>query len=259
MTSPSILLESVNLHYAAVAYRERSLKAALANAFRAEPRIRDKNIHALKDISMSLPCGTRMGLLGRNGAGKSSLLKAIAGLYPLSSGAITICGKVRSLFELGLGFEPDATGRENILYRGLLLGQTPREMVQLEDGIVSFAGLGEFIDMPLKTYSAGMMVRLAFAISTTVQGEILLLDEILGAGDAEFQQRARSRIRSLIDQAQILVLASHDLETVRTICSRVVVLNGGRVVFDGDVNAGIDAYRQSIEALEHESSASLAL
>ncbi len=216
MNSASIQLNGVNLHYASVAFAERSLKALLARAFRpATANSGVVDVHALRDVSLAIGSGERIGLVGPNGAGKSTLLRAIANLYPISSGRVRIRGKVRGLFELGLGFEPDATGRENILYRGLLLGQTPRQMAALEPEIVSFADLDEFIDYPLRTYSAGMLVRLAFAISTAVSGEILLIDEVIGAGDAAFMAKARSRLNSLIDGAQIVVIASHDVNALR--------------------------------------------
>lgn len=247
MKDPHVRLRDVHLHYAAVAYRERSLKALLTRPFRTDPSASLHDVHALAGVSLQIARGERVGLIGNNGAGKSTLLKAIAGLYPVSSGVLDVRGHVRALFDLSLGFEPDATGRENILYRGLLLGQSPRAMRALEPGIVEFAGLGEFIDYPLKAYSAGMQVRLAFAISTAIPGEILLLDEVIAAGDMEFMVRARERIRDLIGQAEILVLASHDLETLRSLCPRVIWLDRGRVCADGEAQVAIAEYRRHAE------------
>ncbi|ENT79256.1 hypothetical protein H712_00512 [Brucella ovis IntaBari-2009-88-4] len=193
MIQPSITLSNVHLHYAASAFKERSVKT-LVNALLSMRRSAGANIediHALKGISVDIARGERVALIGHNGAGKSTFLKTIAGLYPISSGTLKVTGTVRSLFDIGLGFEPDATGRENILYRGLLLGLTPRFMREIEDEIIKFADLGDFIDYPIKTYSAGMQVRLAFAISTAVDGDILLLDEVIGAGDAAFMTKRR--------------------------------------------------------------------
>ena len=153
-------------------------------------------------------------------------------------------GQVRSLFDLSLGFEPDATGRENILYRGLLLGLSPKFMREKEAEIVEFAGLDEFIDYPIKTYSAGMQVRLAFAISTAVGGDILLLDEVIGAGDANFMSKAKSRITSLIEQAEILVLASHDFSALQSICNRGLVFHHGDLVFDGEIALAVNEYNK---------------
>jgi lipopolysaccharide transport system ATP-binding protein len=241
-----ILLQRVDLHYASVAYKERSLKALLGNAFRyAAPRrpvMRD--IHALKNVSLEIQTGERVGVLGHNGAGKSTFLKMVAGLYPISSGLRVVTGEVRALFELGLGFEPEATGRENILYRGLLLGLTPKFMRSIEEDIVAFADIGEFIDYPIKTYSAGMQVRLAFAISTSVGGEVLLMDEVFGAGDAGFMTKARRRILELIERSEILVLASHDFPMLASVCERGIVFHHGAVVFDGSIAAAIGEYKR---------------
>ena len=245
MRSPLINLQAVNLHYAALAFRERSLKALLMKAFRG--RIRSstvQDIHALKNISVQISAGERVGLLGHNGAGKSTFLKTIAGLYPVSSGHVQVQGAVRSLFDLSLGFEPEATGRENVLYRGLLLGLTPSFMRDKEAEIIQFADLGDFIDYPIKTYSAGMQVRLAFAISTAVGGDILLLDEVIGAGDANFMAKAKRRITTLVEQAEILVFASHDFGAVKDLCSRGLVFHHGELVFDGSVDGAILEYKK---------------
>ncbi len=238
-----ITLKDVNLHYASAAYQERSLKSLMANLFtKTKTKKHVADIHALKNINVKIVSGERVGLLGHNGAGKSTFLKTVAGLYPVSSGNLSVEGQVRSLFDLSLGFEPDATGRENILYRGLLLGLSPKFMREKVDEIVSFADLGEFIDYPIKTYSAGMQVRLAFAISTTVGGDILLLDEVIGAGDANFMAKAKLRITSLIEKAEILVLASHDFGALRSICNRGLVFHHGELLFDGNIEAAIAEY-----------------
>ncbi len=205
------------------------------------------DVVALKGVNIDIHDGEKVGIIGRNGAGKSTLLKAIAGIYPLQSGTIEISGKIRSLFELSLGFEPDATGRENIMYRALLLGESPKGVNEKVDAIIEFASLGDFIDYPLKTYSAGMLVRLAFSISTSISGDILLLDEILAAGDATFQVKARARMLEMIDQAKIIVLVSHDMDSVRKICNRAIYLQDGQVVADGDVGEVINVYMESSE------------
>ena len=245
MKTNRISLHNVNLHYAPVAYKERSLKSLLGGLLTpGKKRSVIADIHALKNISVEIRQGERVGLLGHNGAGKSTFLKTIAGLYPISSGQLAAEGQVRSLFDLSLGFEPDATGRENILYRGLLLGLSPAFMRDKEAGIVDFASLGEFIDYPIKTYSAGMQVRLAFAISTAVGGDILLLDEVIGAGDANFMAKAKKRISDLIEQSEILVLASHDFSALTAICERGLVFHYGEIVFDGPITNAIAEYRR---------------
>lgn len=245
MNGNRISLENVNLYYSSVAFKERSLKSLLGNVLsRKRPQHEVQDVHALQNISLEIGPGERVGLLGHNGAGKSTFLKMLAGLYPISSGKRSVNGTIRSLFDLSLGFEPDASGRENILYRGLLLGLSPRFMREVEEEIVDFADLGEFIDYPIKTYSAGMQVRLAFAISTTVGGDILLLDEVIGAGDANFMAKARNRIMSLIEQSEILVLASHDFSALSTICERGLVFHHGEIVFDGEIHNAIMKYKE---------------
>jgi lipopolysaccharide transport system ATP-binding protein len=242
----SILLASVDLHYSALALSNSSLKAALLNVWSRRRSMRPavENVHALKHVSIRIGPGERVGLLGHNGAGKSTLLKVMANLYPTSSGVVKVNGEVRALFDLNLGFEPEATGRENILYRGLLLGLKPSYMRSVEAEIVAFADIGEFIDYPIKSYSAGMLVRLAFAISTSVSGDILLLDEVIGAGDASFMQKARRRIMSLIERSEILVLASHDFGSLQSLCARGIVLHHGEVVHDGPIGVAIAQYKK---------------
>lgn len=247
-----ISLRGVNLHYASTAFKETSLKAAVAAAFKPRPlRPKVADIHALRNVTLEIRAGERVGLLGHNGAGKSTFLKMVAGLYPISSGWREVTGTVRALFDLSLGFEPDATGRENILYRGLLLGLSPRHMRSIEDEIVAFADLGEFIDYPIKTYSAGMQVRLAFAISTCVGGDILLLDEVVGAGDANFMGKAKARVMELVDRAEIMILAAHDNNTLQSMCTRGLVFQHGELVFDGDIKLAVDAYK-GLSGVRHE-------
>jgi len=245
MKKNQITLESVNLYYSSVAFKERSLKSLMGTLLKPNKSVTEvKDIHALKNVSLKVNAGERIGLLGHNGAGKSTFLKMLAGLYPISSGKREVSGTIRSLFDLSLGFEPDASGRENILYRGLLLGLSPIYMRSIAAEIVDSAGLGEFIDYPIKTYSAGMQVRLAFAISTAVGGDILLLDEVIGAGDANFMEKAKDRIKSLIDRAEILFLASHDLYSLKDICTRGLVFQKGEIVFDGQINGAIEEYKK---------------
>lgn len=240
-----IELRDVNLHYASVAFKERSIKTMLSSMLTQGSGVKIADIHALKGVNLTIQPGERVGLLGHNGAGKSTFLKMLAGLYPISSGLRTVEGTVRSLFDISLGFEPDASGRENILYRGLLLGLTPKYMKSIQSEIIEFADIGEFIDYPIKTYSAGMQVRLAFAISTSVGGDILLLDEVIGAGDANFMGKARQRITDLIEKAEILVLASHDFSTLRSICTRGLVFHHGEVIFDGEMDKAIERYKEA--------------
>lgn len=245
MSDISIKLRNVDLFYSSLSLQRSSLKSAVLSLWKKRERLAD--VHALKDISLDIQSGERVALLGRNGAGKSTFLKMLAGLYPIRNGEREVNGSIRSLLELSLGFESEATGRENILYRGLMLGLSPKAVRAQADEIVEFAELGEFIDYPIKSYSAGMLVRLAFAITTTLQGDILLLDEILGAGDFAFMQKAQQRVMSLVDQARIVVFATHDWGAAQSFCTRGLVFEKGRLIFDGAVSEAIEAYKTSLE------------
>lgn len=247
MENCSILLQDVDLYYPSSLYNRKSLKQTVFELIKLQkPKKMLNDVHAINGVSIKINEGEKVGIIGRNGAGKSTLLKAIAGIYPLTSGNIEVKGDIRSLFDLSLGFEIEATGRENIMYRGLLLGETPKSMTEKTDAIIEFADLGEFIDYPIKSYSSGMLVRLAFAISTMVDGDILLLDEILGAGDAAFMTKAKNRIMHLIKNAKILVFVSHDLESVKELCNRVIWMDHGNVVMDGTNNEVISEYLKSL-------------
>jgi len=237
-----IQLNEVNLHYWSQAFREASLKNYIFKLLQLKHRQPLPSVHALKNINLTIHPGERVALIGHNGAGKSTLLKTIAGLYPISSGKRAVKGKIRALFELNLGFEQEATGRENILYRGLLLGQTPKQMRQLTAEIIEFTDIGKFIDYPIKTYSAGMLVRLAFAISTAIPGNILLLDEVIAAGDSDFYKKSHQRMNQLIKNAEIMLLASHDFAAAKELCTRSLVVDHGQILFDGAVNEGIAFY-----------------
>lgn len=247
MTGCFIDIRAATLLYPSSPYNALTLKEEVFKRFRlGKPSRLVYDVAALKNVNLKITDGERVGVIGRNGAGKSTLLKAIAGLYPLQSGEIVTQGKIRAMFDLSLGFEFEATGRENITYRGLLLGETPKSIREKESEIIEFAELGDFIDFPIKTYSAGMLVRLAFAISTTVSGEILLLDEILGAGDAAFQVKARSRMEEMISMAKIIVLVSHDMNSVRRICNRAVYLKEGVIVADGSSDLVAQEYMNTV-------------
>lgn len=240
-------MQNVNMYYPSNVYNARSIKEDFFSLIkRDKKRALIKDVHALNDFTLHVDEGDRVGVIGCNGAGKSTLLKTIAGIYPIESGSIQIEGKVRALFDISLGFDIESTGRENILYRGLLLGASPEEMKAKEQEIVDFSDLGEFIDYPVKTYSSGMAVRLAFSISTCIDGEILLLDEILGAGDASFQVKARKRIYNLIDTARMMVFVTHNFDAMKELCNRAVLMNHGRIVYDGTPEEAIDKYYMEI-------------
>ena len=243
-----IELIDATLRYPIGPFVQGSIKANLLQLFGAKDRIgpRRQWVQALTNITLSIREGDRIGIIGRNGAGKSTLLRAIAGIYPLSSGTMRVIGKVQSIFELGIGFESDATGRENIMFRALVMGCDPNAIKLREEEIVRFADLGEFIDLPIRTYSSGMLVRLAFAISSYLDGDILLIDEVFGAGDANFQIKAMARLNSLIEQAKIVILVGHTLETITHFCDRVLWVDRGQIVMDGDRHKVAEAYLATI-------------
>ena len=248
MGNCKISLKCINMSYPSSVMNTRSIKEEIFSFLKKEKSKKMlKDVHALRNFSLEVNEGERIGVIGHNGSGKSTLLKVIAGIYPIDSGIRIVNGKIRALFDISLGFDFESSGRENILYRGLLLGATPDEIYKRMDEIIAFTDIGEFIDYPVKSYSTGMMVRLAFAVSTSIQGEILLLDEVVGAGDATFMSKARKRIFDLMDQSKLMVFVSHDLETIRKVCSRVIWLDHGIKVLDGDPDIVINTYLDSLK------------
>jgi ABC-type polysaccharide/polyol phosphate transport system ATPase subunit len=205
-------------------------------------------IRALQDVSLRFTEGDRVGIIGGNGAGKSTLLRLLAGIYSPTRGRRRVRGRISSLFELSLGFEGEASGRQNVLYRGYLQGETPRTIRSKMQEIADFCELGRFLDIPVRFYSAGMLVRLAFSIATTLKPEILLVDEVLSAGDIAFQAKARQRMREMISRARIMVVVSHDLETLSAVCDIGVWLHKGRVRMIGPMKAVIKAYKEHMTA-----------
>jgi ABC-type polysaccharide/polyol phosphate transport system ATPase subunit len=205
-----------------------------------------KVVDALRGISLTIAQGDRVGILGHNGAGKSTLLKLLAGIYPPTAGSLTVEGRISSLFDISLGFEPDANGWENIGYRGFLQGETPRTLRDKRKAIAEFSELGDFLNVPIRYYSAGMVVRLAFSIATAVDPEILLVDEVLSVGDLAFQIKARERMMEMMEKAHLMVMVSHDLDSLARLCNRAVWLDHGRVVRAGSADEVIAAYRASV-------------
>lgn len=187
-------------------------------------------VQALHDINLELKNGDRLGLLGHNGAGKSTLLRTLAGVYEPSAGELVRQGTVASLIDPSLGIEPDASGIENIMLRGLVMGMSRKQVESLTADICEFSGLGEYVNMPVRTYSTGMLMRLAFSISTSVQADILLMDEWLSVGDAEFTEKAEQRMKDVVSKSGILVLASHSPELIARECNKVVRLEHGRLI-----------------------------
>ncbi|MEX3931242.1 ABC transporter ATP-binding protein [Paraburkholderia phymatum] len=242
----SIEFENVNVDFAIYNANGRSLKKRLMQVATGGQIGADGDgrviVRALQNLSFRLSDGDRVGLLGHNGAGKSTLLRLLSGVYEPSSGVARISGEIGSLIDISLGIDPEASGRENIYIRGALLGVPRAEMNKQIDEIISFSELGDFIDMPLRTYSSGMHLRLAFAVATIVRPEILLMDEWLAVGDEGFKHRAEERMNEMVKATNILVLASHSRDLVLHTCNRVIWLEHGKVRMDGDPVAVTDAY-----------------
>jgi ABC-type polysaccharide/polyol phosphate transport system ATPase subunit len=203
-------------------------------------------VKALQDITLQVQQGDRLGILGHNGAGKSTLLCVLAGIYQPSAGRVAVEGRISSLFNITLGFEPDATGWENIGFRSYLQGETPRSVGAKKHAIAEFSELGDFLNMPVRYYSSGMQMRLAFSIATAIDPEILLVDEALSVGDLGFLNKARARMMEIMDRAHLLVMVSHDLASLETMCNRVIWLDHGRMVMAGETKKVIDAYAASV-------------
>src|SRR6516165_1320690 len=199
-------------------------------------------VRALRDVTLHIGEGERVGIIGHNGAGKSTILKLLAGVYPPTNGTRQVDGQISSLFDIALGFETDASGWENIMYRGYLQGETPTTIKDKIQGIADFSELGEFLAMPVRYYSAGMMVRLAFSIATAIEPEILLVDEVLSVGDMAFQQKARQRMRDMMAKARLIVMVSHDLTSLAQFCTRGIWMDHGAIRMDGPIEKVTAAY-----------------
>ena len=245
MSKVSITLDDVSLHFSGRA-GNNSLKTWIAGRLRpADERAQDYVVKALQNISLRIDEGERVGLVGLNGAGKTTLLKVMAGIYPTTSGSAHTVGHVCPLFEFATGFEMHQTGYDNIRIRGLLLGMTHAQIDRKMPEIAAFTELGAFLDYPVKTYSAGMFIRLAFAVSTSINPEVLLIDEVMGAGDQRFAERARNRMLEFMREGKVLVFSSHSMELLKSFCSRTIWLERGRIAMDGPTDEVIAAYRDS--------------
>lgn len=242
-----LVLDSVTVDFPI--YGQRSLRSALV-ARRTGGTIQQDTggrrrritVRALDQVTLEIEHGDRLGLIGHNGAGKSTLLRVMAGVYEPVSGSIRIEGNLAPLFNINPGLDLDDTGYETIRTCGMFLGMSDEEIEQKTPDIVEFCELGEYLELPVRTYSTGMMTRLGFAIATAVDPEILLLDEGLGAGDARFAERAKRRVDSLVARSSILVLASHGDALIQSMCNKAVLLEGGRVVRYGGVEEVLDHY-----------------
>lgn len=245
LTSPDVIrIENVSKRF--VLHKDKSLKERIVNFGRSQKHKDD--FWALKDINVSIQSGSTIGLVGANGSGKSTLLKVIGGIIAPSTGAVSHRGRIAALLELGAGFHPDLTGRENVYLNGAILGLSQKQVGAYFDSIVAFSEISDFIDTQVKFYSSGMYVRLAFAIAVHVDPDILLVDEVLAVGDEPFQKKCMNKIKQFQQEGRTIVFVSHSSDQILDLCDRVVVLNHGNAVFDGLPEPGIAALRSSFAA-----------
>lgn len=248
-TEPIIEIEKVSKKYL-IGHRESyiSLRDQIVDAVSFKKREKKEEFWALKDINMTIERGQNVGIIGKNGAGKSTLLKILSQITPPTHGKITMRGRVASLLEVGTGFNPELTGRENIYLNGAILGMTRKEISRKFDEIVAFSEVEKFLDTPVKRYSSGMYVRLAFAVAAHLEPEILIVDEVLAVGDAEFQKKCLGKMSEVGKNGRTVIFVSHNMGAIANLCSKVLVLDHGKEIFFGDTQAGITKYIENRRA-----------
>ncbi len=240
MTGGRIVVDRVSRTFRVTAQAQRTIK----DLFVARGRRGVREVQALDDVSLRVEPGEAVGLVGRNGSGKSTLLRIVSGIVKPTSGRVETTGRVASLLELGAGFHPDFTGRENVYLNGSIHGLSRSRVRELMDEIVAFAELEEFIDLPVRTYSSGMFMRLGFSVAAHIQADVLLLDEVFAVGDEQFQRKCFGKIAEFKHRGGTIVFVSHDAHAVERLCDRAILLRQGKVAFDGETREAIAAYRQ---------------
>lgn len=249
---PCIKLNDVTLEFSIYHNKSPGLKETALRMLGQGPKIEQGvRFEALKKINLTIEAGERVGIIGLNGAGKSTLLKLIAGIYTPTSGDLIVNGSIAPLIELGTGIDIEMTGRENIHLTGTLLGKTFKETQAIENQIILFSGLGDFIDLPMKYYSSGMISRLVFSIGMSLESDILMLDEVFSTGDKLFTQKATEKTLEQIDKSHIVLFISHGMDTVQEICNRVIVLHHGEIVKDTTPKYAIRHYFDEIAVEEN--------
>ena len=237
---PIITVDHVSMCFHMDTTKTTNLKEWFVKAVKRERKF--ENFYALNDVSLTVNRGEVLGIVGRNGSGKSTLLKVISGIYKPTSGKAVSAGRVAPMLELGSGFDPELSGEENVFLNGAILGFSEKYLKEKYDEIVAFSELGDFIRMPLKTYSSGMMMRLAFSVATMIEPEILIVDEILAVGDESFQKKSFNRMMEIIRSGTTVLFVSHSLEQIRSLCDRVAWLDHGRLVNIGPTEEICSAY-----------------
>ena len=246
-SEPAAGIEVRDLHITFPLYHgsARTLRKTLAQVASSrfeQDQQRRMVVQALRGVSFSLKPGERLGLVGGNGAGKTTLLRALAGIYEPVAGRVIVRGEINALLDTNLGMNSELTGRENITLRGLHAGLSPRQIRTVEDDVQAFADLGDFLDMPVRTYSSGMVVRLGFALATSIRPRVLLMDEWFLAGDTNFMLKAQGRLEQLVQQAEILVISTHQLDVVSAWCTRVLWMDAGTIRLQGTPEEVLPAY-----------------
>lgn len=241
----AIKVENLSLTYRTTFTQNQTLRSALRDL-----RHRERNVHtveALKNVSFEIPHGTVLGVIGRNGAGKSSLLRTLTGIMPPTAGRIEVHGRISTLLALGVAFNSELSGTENILLAGLASGMTRDKVAETRKEIIDFAEIGDFIDLPTKTYSSGMSQRLAFSVAVHMNPDILLIDEALSAGDARFKAKAQEKMQELMKSARTLVLVSHGLNSILDLCNDAIWLDKGEIKMHSDPKSVVDAYSEFVK------------
>ncbi len=244
----AVKVENLSVTYRTSYEKVPTFKSALKRLGKGERVV--KEVEALKEVSFEINHGTVLGVIGHNGAGKSTLMRAIAGILPPSAGRIEVHGRISTLLALGVGFNPALSGRENVMLGGLAAGLTRAEVDERYEEIAEFAGLGDFIEMPMRTYSSGMFSRLAFSVAVHMEPDVLIIDEALSAGDAAFKKKAARKMDELMGQARTLLLVSHALSTIKDMCNDAIWLDHGRMMRRGDPTDMVNAYLKHLEVGE---------
>ncbi len=247
MMSAAISLEHINKSFELVKEKHSSLKAALLSFRRSRPQ----KVPGLQDVTLTISKGETVAVVGKNGSGKSTLLRVISRVYRPTSGTVNVQGRMSTMLALAAGFHPELTGRENVYFNGAIMGLSAAEMQGKIDRIIGFSELDEFIDAPVKTYSDGMLMRLGFSIAVETDPDILLIDEVLAVGDAEFQEKCYDRIESFKREGRTIVFVTHDLESARRVASRAIWMSSGKIAADGETSQVIDQYLASLVHVEH--------
>jgi ABC-2 type transport system ATP-binding protein len=245
MGESAIVVKNLNKIFEIPHEKRNTLKSFFVNPFR---KISKERFSALQNINFEVKKGEFIGVIGRNGCGKSTLLKILAGIYDPTAGEVEISGTLISFLELGVGFNPELTGRENVFLNGTILGMSKKYLWAKYDEIVEFSEIGKFMDLQVKNYSSGMIVRLAFSIAIQAKADIYLMDEVLAVGDGAFQKKSLEKMENLLTSGATVVFVSHTMASIEKYCSKVLYLKNGQIEFFGDVNEGIKQYNRELSA-----------